>query len=141
MTRRERLAAFIERIWNEGDAEAASSFLGPAYVVRHDPGDPWEGQTLDPAGFVERLRLSRAPFPDQRFTIEHMAEDGDAVVMTWRWKATHLADFGPFPASGKTIRMTGATVYTFDENDLLTGHWQIADRLGVYRQLQENAPS
>ena len=28
--------------------------------------------------------------------------------------------------------MTGATVYGFDANEQLTGHWQIADRLGVY---------
>jgi hypothetical protein len=32
--------------------------------------------------------------------------------------------------------MSGATVYMFDADDRLTGHWQIADRLGAYQQLQ-----
>ena len=26
----------------------------------------------------------------------------------------------------------------FDNQDRLTGHWQITDRLGVYQQLQRN---
>ena len=136
MDRKARLAEFIRRAWNEGDGTAAADFCAAAYTVRHDPGDPWEGQTLDPAGFAARLAQSRAPFPDQRYTIERMVEDGDAVIMTWSWAATHLADFGPFPATGRTIRMTGATVYSFDADDRLTGHWQVVDRLGVYQQLQ-----
>ncbi len=34
------------------------------------------------------------------------------------------------------IHMSGATVYGFDSEDCLTGHWQITDRLGVFQQLQ-----
>jgi hypothetical protein len=33
--------------------------------------------------------------------------------------------------------MSGMTVYDFDTADRLSGHWQIADRLGVYQQLQQ----
>jgi hypothetical protein len=35
--------------------------------------------------------------------------------------------------------MTGATVYSFDRDDRITGHWQVIDRLGVYQQLRRNA--
>ncbi|WP_421838924.1 ester cyclase [Novosphingobium sp.] len=136
--RKARLAAFIESVWNRGEAEAVTGYLAPAYTVYHDPGDPWEGRTLDPAAFTERLIQSRAPFPDQRFTALRMAEDEDAVIMTWTWEATHLGDFPGFPATGRTIRMSGATSYSFDAEDRLTGHWQIADRLGVFQQLQAN---
>lgn len=138
MDRKSRLAAFIEAVWNRGDAAAVPSYLAPAYTIHHDPGDPWEGRTLDPASFTQRLIQSRAPFPDQRFTALRMAEDDDAVVMTWTWEATHLGDFPGFPATGKVIRMSGATAYGFDDQDRLTGHWQIADRLSVFQQLQAN---
>jgi len=138
MTRCERLRHFIERVWNQGDAGAAADYLAPAYTIRHDPGDPWEGRTLDLPGFQDRLLQSRAPFPDQCFTIEAMAEGEDCVMMTWRWLATHQADAFGFPATGKPIRMSGATAFYFDEADRLTGHWQIADRLGVFQQLQGN---
>ena len=68
--------------------------------------------------------------------IHGLFEDGDAVVMTWLWAATHLGDIPGFPATGKRIHMSGATVY-FLENGRFTGHWQITDRLGVYAQLRQ----
>ncbi|MEI6642234.1 MAG: ester cyclase [Novosphingobium sp.] len=136
--RKAKLAAFIEAVWNRGDAAAVPCYLADAYTIHHDPGDPWEGRTLDPAAFTERLLQSRAPFPDQRFTVLRMAADADSVIMTWTWAATHLGDFPGFPATGQTIRMSGATAYGFNADDRLTGHWQIADRLGVFQQLQAN---
>ncbi|MDO6413808.1 ester cyclase [Sphingomonas sp. BIUV-7] len=136
--RKQRLAAFIRRVWDEGDASAADEYLADSYVIRHDPGDPWDGMTLDRAGFRDRVERSRAAFPDQRFDIQELFADGDSVVMSWLWAATHQGDLPGFPASGKTIRMSGATVYGFDAEDRLTGHWQITDRLGVYQQLQRN---
>lgn len=134
--RKKRLARFIRDIWDEGRVELAGDYLAPAYTIHHDPGDPWDGQCLDLAGFQDRVRQSRAPFPDQRFDMQAMFADGDGVVMTWLWSATHCGDLPGFPASGRTIRMSGATVYLFDAQDRLTGHWQISDRLGVYQQLQ-----
>lgn len=136
--RKKRLASFIRQVWDEGDAEAADDYVAETYTIRHDPGDPWDGQSLNLAGFKDRLRKSRAAFPDQRFDIQEMFEDGDSVVMTWLWQATHKGDLPGFPATGNTIRMSGATVYGFDSENRLTGHWQIADRLGVYMQLERN---
>jgi steroid delta-isomerase-like uncharacterized protein len=131
------LRRFLEDVWNEGRIDACDLYIADTYSIRHDPGDPWDGQTLDLAGFKNRLRLSRAPFPDQRFEVQEMIADGDAVAITWRWTATHLGDFPGFPATGTPIRMSGMTVYHFNGADRLTGHWQIADRLGVYQQLQQ----
>lgn len=132
------LQEFIETVWNTGDLEAAGRYVAPRYTIHHDPGDPWEGRELDLAGFQDRVRLSRAPFPDQRFQIQELVGEGDRVVMAWHWTATHQADIPGFPATGDLIRMSGITVYHFD-GDRITGHWQIADRLGVYAQLQGNA--
>lgn len=136
--RKQRLARFIREIWDEGNAEAADDYLAAAYTIHHDPGDPWEGRTLDRAGFKDRVRQSRAAFPDQRFDIQALIAEGGDVVMTWLWTGTHRGDLPGFPATGKPIRMSGATLYRFDDEDRLTGHWQITDRLGVYRQLQRN---
>jgi Predicted ester cyclase len=134
--RKQCLAAFIQAVWDEGRVDAADDYIAQAYVIRHDPGDPWHGQTLDRAGFKDRVRQSRAAFPDQRFAIQGLFSDGDSVVMTWLWRGTHAADLPGFTATGQTIHMSGATVYMFDADDRLTGHWQITDRLGVYQQLQ-----
>jgi steroid delta-isomerase-like uncharacterized protein len=136
--RQQRLANFIRQVWDEGNADAADTYVAATYTIHHDPGDPWDGKVLDLAGFKDRVRLSRAAFPDQRFAIQRMFVDGDDVAITWLWAATHSGDIPGFPASGQPIHMSGATVYTFDGEDRLTGHWQITDRLGVYQQLQQN---
>ncbi|WP_067736963.1 ester cyclase [Novosphingobium naphthalenivorans] len=137
--RQTRLAEFIERVWNRGESAAVPEYLAPLYTIRHDPGDPWEGRSLDHAGFIERLETSRAPFPDQRFTILHMSESGDRVIIAWTWLATHREAAAGFPATGQQIAMSGASIYDFDAEDRLTGHWQVADRLGVFQQLQAQA--
>lgn len=131
----ELLVRFIDEVWNAGNIEAANQYIASAYTIHHDPGDPWDKQTLDLVGYKERVRLSRAPFPDQCFTIQDLLTGVDRVVMTWHWVATHKGDFPGFPATGKQIHMSGATVY-YVKDGLFTGHWQIADRLGVYMQLQ-----
>jgi steroid delta-isomerase-like uncharacterized protein len=132
------LVHFTREVWNEGNISAADNYIAPRYKILHDPGDPWEGCDLDLAGYKERVRVLRAAFPDQTFDIQGLFADGDAVVMTWLWSATHKGDIPGFPATGKTIRMSGATVYYFD-GCRLTGHWQITDRLGVYQQLRQAA--
>jgi predicted ester cyclase len=107
--------------------------------VRHDPGDPWDGQTLGLSGLKERVRASRAPFPDQGFNIETILEDGNAVAIAWTWVATHTGDIAGFSATGAKITMSGLTIYDFDDANLIRGHWQVADRLSVFQQLGRNA--
>jgi steroid delta-isomerase-like uncharacterized protein len=127
---------FIRKVWDEGDIEAISDFIGKKYTIHHDPGDPWEGMSLDKQAFKDRVSKSRAPFPDQHFDLQEIFENEFRVAIIWRWSGTHLGDFAGFPASGKQIKMSGATVYYF-KGDRITGHWQITDRLGVFRQLQQ----
>lgn len=134
INRKEILSRFIKEVWTDGNLTATDKYVAESYTIHHDPGDPWDKKQLDLEGYKERVRISRAPFPDQCFDIQEMFEDGDAVVMTWLWTATHQGSLPGFPASGKTIRMSGITVYYFT-GDRVTGHWQIADRLSVYHQL------
>jgi predicted ester cyclase len=132
---KERLANFVREVWSEGNVEAADEYIAPRYKVLHDPGDRWEGRERDLAGYKERVSALRAAFPDQCFDIQGLFADGDAVVATWFRSATHKGDIPGFPATGKVIRMSGATAYYF-EGDRLAAHWQITDRLGVYQRLQ-----
>lgn len=134
MTRKDIVTRLLGEVWSEGNASGASKLVADTYTIHHDPGDPWEGRVLDFDGFIDRVEKSRAPFPDQRFDIQTMHEDGESVVVTWLWSGTHLGEIPGFPASGKVIRMSGATVYHFSD-DRVSGHWQVTDRLGVYRQL------
>ncbi len=133
------LAEFLDRVWSRGEVERCDAYLAEAYVIRHDPGDPWDGRILDLSEFKERVRISRAPFPDQRFAVQQWFESPAGVAATWLWEGAHRGDLPGFPATGRTLLMSGATVYDFDERNRICGHWQAVDRLGLYRQLREGA--
>ncbi|MFA5951050.1 MAG: ester cyclase [Hyphomicrobium sp.] len=133
-----RLAAFTDEVWSSGRIDRCAEYVAAAYTIDHDPGDPWDGKTLDLEGYIDRVRRSRAPFPDQKFHIREMISDKNRVVMTWLWTATHAGDYPGFPATGQPLTMSGATMYYFNDDEKLTGHWQITDRLGVYQQLQRS---
>lgn len=139
MSRKKLLADFIEEVWSQGRIEACEGFIGETYTVRHDPGDPWDGRVLTREDFKARVRLSREPLPDQLFTPVAMLEDGDTVAIAWTWEATHTGNVGGFAATGARLTMSGLTLYDFDGENRIRGHWQVVDRLGVYRQLTQNA--
>ena len=42
----ETLMRFIDDVWNNGRLDTIDSYLAPEYTIHHDPGDPWEHQTL-----------------------------------------------------------------------------------------------
>ena len=133
---KELLTQFLTEVWSAGNIESSDAYIAPRYTIHHDPGDPWDKQELDLAQFKERVRLSRAPFPDQCFTVKDMLAEPDKVVVTWLWTGTHKGDIPGFPATGNRIKMSGATVYYINEGRL-TGHWQVTDRLGVFMQLRQ----
>src|SRR5262249_12498833 len=128
--------SFLQEVWSGGNIAEADAYLAEAYIIHHDPGDPWEGQSLDIEGFKMRAALSRAPFADQLFEIQEMIAEAGKVVATWLWSARHTGDYPGFPATGKPITASGITIYYFDDRGRITGHWQVADRLGIFQQLQ-----
>jgi len=128
------LAEFMTLVWDRGDAAAVDRFLADAYVIHSDPGDPWEGATLSREQFKERLRTSRAPFPELCFEITETVTEGDRVAIAWRMLGTHTEPMGPLPPTGRRISVQGMTVY-YCRDGRITGHRQVVDRLAVARQL------
>lgn len=93
-----------------------------------------DGQTLTRAGFKERLAASRAPFPDLHFELSEVIAENDRVAIAWNMRGTQTGSLGPLPPTGKPIDVQGMTVYYF-QNDRITGHRQVVDRIAVVRQL------
>lgn len=130
---------FLDEVWSEGRVDCVDNYIADQFHIRHDPGDPWDGQVLDRDGFKQRLVKSRSVAPDQKFLPVQCVEDDCAVAVAWTWQGTHLGDLPNLPATGRPFTMSGLTVYGFDKG-LITGHWQIADRLGVFQQLMQKRP-
>ena len=132
------LLRFIEDVWNQGKLESIDDYLADQYHIVHDPGDPWDGQTLSRAAFKQRVAQSRAPIPDQTFDVQTVFTQDQQVCITWLWQGTHQGEISGFKPTGHTLTMSGATVYSFQDLRI-SGHWQIADRLSIYQQLMANS--
>ena len=128
------LRNFLQEVWNEKRFNKIQTYVHPKYHIELDAGDPWEGKTINPAEFIERLHYSFDSFPDMHFEVTACQELEDRVIVDWILTGTNLGPIGDFPATGKRIRTTGNTVYYFKDG-LISGHHQVFDRITVTKQL------
>lgn len=71
-----------DRVWSDGDYSAVARLIAPHYTIYSDPGDAWEGQSLDRGGYVERARFSRKAFPDVATTSPRQPRTPPAMKLT-----------------------------------------------------------
>ena len=131
---KEALNKLIEQVWNQGKLDLVDELVAPQYTILHDPGDPWEGQTLDREGYKQRVLYSRNAFPDLCFNINEFVATENRVVINWILTGTHRGDLAAVPASDKKISVSGLTIYYFSEGEI-SGHWQVIDRLAFLAQV------
>jgi steroid delta-isomerase-like uncharacterized protein len=125
--------------WSQDDLTSLDSLIGERYTIFSDPGDAWEGQTLNLGMYCKRLLHSRKAFPDLIFKVTQSIQEDDRVAVIWNAFGTHLGDLPGLPASGKKLGFSGQTFYLV-ENGKAAGHWQTIDRLGFIQQLQGLRP-
>jgi predicted ester cyclase len=129
------VSELYERVWSEGDYSAVARLIAPHYTIHSDPGDAWEGQSLDLGGYVERARFSRGAFPDLRFEMHDLVAAGDRVAVRWSAAGTQLGPLPGLAASGRRLTFSGQTMYEL-KSGRIAGHWQVVDRLGFVQQLR-----
>jgi steroid delta-isomerase-like uncharacterized protein len=131
---KDAVVRLIEEVWNKGNFQIVDQLIAPQYKVRHDPGDPWEGQTLDLTTYKERVKMSRDVLPDQKFFIEDMVGEGNKVAVSWTFTGTQKGDLPGVPATNKKVNVSGLTIYYFSQGKMI-GHWQVLDKLSLLGQL------
>ena len=124
----------MDEVWNKGDCRSLGEYLSTQYEIRNDPGDPWNGKTINETEFRERVAYSRNAFPDLRFDLQEMIEEDDKIAVRWSMSGTHRGDLPQLPATGKKFLITGMTFYYFKEGKLC-GHTQAFNQLGFLSQI------
>lgn len=135
MSKEAFLREFMDVIWNKKNFDQVEQYLHHEYTVYLDPGDDWEGKTLSHSEYINRMKEgSFKSFPDMHFEITSAIEEEHHVAITWILTGTNLGTIGEHLPTKNTINTKGMTIYHF-QNNRISGHTQIFDRITVMKQL------
>ena len=129
--RLDRTREFWERAFNGRDLSALDDLIAEGYVNHAAlPGTPpgVEGQ----AQLMQRLWTA---FPDARFTIEHLALDGDTVICIGTMEGTHEGELLGQAPSGNRVQWRMCHIVRADDEGRAAEHRAIRDDLGLLRQM------
>ena len=123
---------WYEEVWNKREASAITRMLTPDAVIH---GLAQGGGALHgPGGFLQFHRAFTSAFPDLRIEVEDAIEEGDRVAMRFTATGTHTGDGLGFPATNRTMRVTGMTIARVAGGKFAEG-WNVFDALGMMQQL------
>ena len=124
----EQLTALV---WNQGKVERLGEFYAED-VVRHVPERP--APIVGLAANQAYIRDLRAAFPDTRVETVRMLGEGDWLAVHWVWTGTQTGDLPGLPATGKPVRVEGASLVRFT-NGRAVEIWDFDDQFGMLQQL------
>lgn len=133
--KKEAVSKLIDEVWSKGNLGVVDQLIAPQYTIRHDPGDKWDGQTLDLNTYKERVNMSRQAFPNQKFYINDLICEGNKVAVSWHFLGTLKGNIPGVAATGMPVNVSGLTIYYFSKKKII-GHWQIVDRLGLMEHMR-----
>lgn len=127
-------AHVVERMLHEGfaagDTDIVDELCAPD-LIEHQFGLTGEGSAAIEK--VKRgIRTVHGAFPDLRFTVADIAEDGETVWVRAEATGTHT---GPFlgPPTGREVRFTVIDVATVRDGRIVE-HWGVPDRFAILAQ-------
>jgi steroid delta-isomerase-like uncharacterized protein len=123
---KEVVRSLYEVSLNTGNLDSLDRWIAPDFVgPRGDVG---------PAAFAATVVELRTAFPDIRYTVEDLVEEGDRVAIRWSWTGTHDGSFRGFAPTGKRISNPGFAIFHLRGGKIVRA-WVDTDRLGFLQQI------
>jgi len=127
---RELVRSEFKRWELKGDEALIDECYAPD-CVWHGPG----GQQIKGHDEMKQLMVVLGTaFPDKRYAIHDVIQEGDKVVARWTLHATHKGDYMGIPATNKQITLNGIYIIRMD-NGKQVEWWLEADFLSLMQQL------
>jgi len=121
---------FFQRVWNEGDVEAADDFLAPEFTSHNSFDVPLRG----PTEYGQAVLQYRQAFPDLVTTLEDVFAVGDRVAVRGIDRATHRGEFMGYAPSGRMVTTTWIEIFRLQDGKAVEG-WVETDMQRLVDQL------
>lgn len=121
---------FFDEVVNNGNLDIIDELVDEDFVDHEGlPGMPAgrEGQRA-------MWTMSREAFPNMRFAVEDMLQEGDKVVARLTITGTHKGEFLGLPASNKDISVQAIDIFQYRDGKLVA-HWGVTDFAGMMAQM------
>jgi len=121
---------FFQRVWNEGEVEAAGDFLAAEFISHN----PFDVTLRGPTEYGQGVLQYRQAFPDLVTTLEDIIAVGDRVAVRGIDRATHSGEFMGHPASGRRVTTTWIEIFHLRDGKAVEG-WVEGDIQHLVDQL------
>jgi steroid delta-isomerase-like uncharacterized protein len=125
------VSRLFEAMGTKGELPPLNDLIAENYHD-HDPSNDQDAIGLD--AIRREMGMWRGAF-DFTFTLDDQIAQGDRVCTRWTWNGTHKGDFLGIPSTGRTVGMTGTTIFRCREDGKIIEGWWQYDRLGLMAQL------
>ncbi|WP_372410360.1 ester cyclase [Streptomyces luteireticuli] len=125
---RELVDYWFSKGWAEGDGSAAEEVFAEDFVLN--------GKKVGPAGPQRSIAVVHSAFSEVEVALDLVLTDGPYVVTHFTATARHTGGFRGFPATGRTVRVTGIVVWQVSGGKVVQD-WNVLDTAGLVGQITD----
>ena len=125
---------FYQRIWNDGNLDAAEELLRPQFSFRGSLGNEMCGREA----FKNYVRTVRAALADYQCEILSCVAEGNQAFAKMCFSGRHVAEFRGYEPTGKHVQWLGAALFRF-EDSMIAELWVLGDLAGLDTLLKTQA--
>jgi predicted ester cyclase len=125
--------SFYQRIWENGELDAAAELLSPDFVFRGSLGAELHG--LD--AFKDYVRAVRMALTNYRCEILTCVAEGQQGFARMRFSGRHAGVFLGYRPTGKPVQWEGAALFQF-RGPHICSLWVLGDLAGLDALLKAN---
>ena len=123
---------WFEEVWNQGRVQTVDELYAEAGVSF---GLALAGTALEGRAALKAVQdVYRRAFPDLRFTVDDVVEEGDRCAVRFRARGTNTGTFFGMAATGKSVVVDGQCILRFHGGQMVET-WNQFDLFGLLRQL------
>ena len=126
---------FVEELWNDRRLDVADEIFAE-HCVTHQlrSGPVAEPESRGPEAMKEHVAGWVVSFPDLRFRIEQMIEQGDRVVSQLVLEGTHEGPWMGIAPTGKRVQIRMIAIHRIADGKIAED-WVLVESLGFFQQL------
>lgn len=128
----ERLRAYVQEVWVEGNLDEIPEYVNPDYVEHNLSGHNPDIEGIE--AHRENVAQFREAFPDLELDLERVVADGDKTAQLFTCRGTHEGELMGTPPTGETVEFAAVGITVWEDGQMIQD-WSQVGLLTIMEQL------